>query len=100
MSTSDVDTAHDPANARDTGFRRRSANRSGAFAPKRVRRRKGRIIVLSSMQGRHGPKHASSYARVEVGHSRPGEISRDSDAAAMVTGAEHEVTGGDSAKAA
>jgi NAD(P)-dependent dehydrogenase (short-subunit alcohol dehydrogenase family) len=38
-----------------------TANPIRAFAPKLVARGKGRIIVLSSMQGRHGTKDGSSY---------------------------------------
>jgi NADP-dependent 3-hydroxy acid dehydrogenase YdfG len=33
-----------------------------AFAPKVVAQKKGRIIVLSSMQGKHGAKDAASYS--------------------------------------
>ena len=145
-----------------------------AFAPKMVERKKGRIIVLSSMQGKHGTKDASSYSAskwgiiglmksaalelgehnitvnalipglvdtpltryqkrlhesmAENGHTPPDKptpqqawderkntvplkvgwlqpediapaaVFLASDAAAMVTGAEYEVTGGDSAK--
>jgi NAD(P)-dependent dehydrogenase (short-subunit alcohol dehydrogenase family) len=150
-----------------------TANTIRAFAPKMVARRKGRIIVLSSMQGKHGTKDASSYSAskwgiiglmksaalelgqynitvnalipglvdtaltlyekrlsetmgetgrqvkdptpqqawdvraptvaLKVGWLQPDDISPAaiflaSDAAAMVTGAEYEVTGGDSAK--
>jgi NAD(P)-dependent dehydrogenase (short-subunit alcohol dehydrogenase family) len=151
-----------------------TANTIRAFAPKLVKRRHGRIIVLSSMQGKHGTKHASSYSAskwgilglmksaamelgeyhitvnailpglvdtaltrydkrlvesmaetgqkpaknptpqqawdvraptvpLKVGWLQPDDISPAavflaSDAAAMVTGAEYEVTGGDSAK--
>ena len=152
-----------------------TANTIRAFAPKMVARKKGRIIVLSSMQGKHGTKDASSYSASkwgilglmksaamelgqynitvnalipglvdtpltrydkrlsesmgETGRSRPERIPRRrqawdiraptvplkvgwlqpddispaavflaSDAANMVTGAEYEVTGGDSAK--
>jgi len=151
-----------------------TANTIRAFAPKMVARQHGRIIVLSSMQGKHGTKHAASYSaskwgilglmksaalelgehnitvnalipglvdtpltryevrlRESMGDSRPnppehptpqqawdaraptvplkvGWLQPDdispaavflaSDAAAMVTGAEYEVTGGDSAK--
>ncbi|MBZ6078196.1 SDR family NAD(P)-dependent oxidoreductase [Microvirga puerhi] len=150
-----------------------TANTIRAFAPKMVARHSGRIIVLSSMQGKHGTKDASSYAAskwgilglmksaaielgphgitvnalipglvdtsltryetryreaiaetqsnppehptakqawdarkvqvpLKVGWLRPEDISPAavflaSDAAAMVTGAEYEVTGGDSA---
>ena len=151
-----------------------TANTIRAFAPKMVARRHGRIIVLSSMQGKHGTKNASSYSAskwgilglmksaalelgeynitvnalipglvdtvltryekrltesmaengqkppanptpqqawdsraptvpLKVGWLQPDDISPAavflaSDAAAMVTGAEYEVTGGDSAK--
>jgi NAD(P)-dependent dehydrogenase (short-subunit alcohol dehydrogenase family) len=150
-----------------------TANTLRAFAPKMVARKKGRIIVLSSMQGLHGTKDASSYSAskwgilglmksaamelgqygvtvnalipglvdtaltryekrfsesvgeegrtidsptpqqawdiraptvpVKVGWLQPDDISPAavflaSDAAAMVTGAEYQVTGGDSAK--
>ena len=152
-----------------------TANTIRAFAPKMAARRRGRIIVLSSMQGRHGTKDAASYAAskwgilglmksaamelgqynitvnavipglvdtaltrydkrlsesmketgrepgpnptpqeawdvraptvpLKVGWLQPDDVSPAavflaSDAAAMVTGAEYEVTGGDSAKA-
>ena len=151
-----------------------TANTIRAFAPKLVKRKRGRIIVLSSMQGKHGTKDASSYSAskwgilglmksaamelgehnitvnalipglvdtaltryekrltetmgeegikpdkpptpqqawdvraptvpLKVGWLQPDDISPAavflaSDAAAMVTGAEYEVTGGDSAK--
>jgi NAD(P)-dependent dehydrogenase (short-subunit alcohol dehydrogenase family) len=104
-----------------------TANTIRAFAPKMVVKRRGRIIVLSSMQGKHGTKNASSYSAskwgilglmksaalelgvraptvpLNVGWLQPDDISPAavflaSDAAAMVTGAEYEVTGGDSAK--
>lgn len=150
-----------------------TANTIRAFAPKMVARKQGRIIVLSSMQGKHGTKDGSSYAAskwgilglmksaalelgaynitvnalipglvdtpltryekrlsesmsehgqkvqnptpqqawdaraptvaLKVGWLQPDDISPAavflaSDAAAMVTGAEYEVTGGDSAK--
>jgi NAD(P)-dependent dehydrogenase (short-subunit alcohol dehydrogenase family) len=151
-----------------------TANTIRAFAPKLVARKRGRIIVLSSMQGKHGTKHAASYSAskwgilglmksaamelgeygitvnalipglvdtpltryetrlresmaetgrtppehptpeqawqtraptvaLKVGWLQPDDISPAavflaSDAAAMVTGAEYEVTGGDSAK--
>ncbi|MEZ0167096.1 SDR family NAD(P)-dependent oxidoreductase [Microvirga sp. TS319] len=150
-----------------------TANTIRAFAPKMVTRKSGRIIVLSSMQGKHGTKDASSYSAskwgilglmksaaielgphgitvnalipglvdtplthyetryreaiaetqsnppehptpeqvwnarkvqvpLKVGWLRPEDVSPAavflaSDAAAMVTGAEYEVTGGDSA---
>jgi NAD(P)-dependent dehydrogenase (short-subunit alcohol dehydrogenase family) len=151
-----------------------TANTIRAFAPKLVERNYGRIIVLSSMQGKHGTKDAASYSaskwgilglmksaamefgqynitvnalipglvdteltrypiryRESIGETRPnppdnptpretwdiraptvplkvGWLEPDdispaavflaSDAAAMVTGADYEVTGGDSAK--
>jgi len=150
-----------------------TANTVRAFAPKMVARKKGRFILLSSMQGKHGTKHASSYSAskwgilglmksaamelgeynitvnalipglvdtaltryekrlsesmseqgqkvehptpqqawdnraptvpLKVGWLQPDDISPAavflaSDAANMVTGAEYEVTGGDSAK--
>jgi NAD(P)-dependent dehydrogenase (short-subunit alcohol dehydrogenase family) len=152
-----------------------TANTIRAFAPSLVRRKHGRIIALSSMQGKHGTKDASSYSAskwgiiglmksaamelgqynitvnallpglvdtaltrydkrlvesmgetgrkpegaqptpqeawdtraptvpLKVGWLQPDDISPAavflaSDAAAMVTGAEYEVTGGDSAK--
>jgi len=151
-----------------------TANTIRAFAPKMVARGRGRIIVLSSMQGRHGTKDGSSYCAskwailglmksaalelgkyditvnaiipglvdtpltryekrlvesfAETGHTPPAHptpqqawderkptvpmqvgwlqpedispvaVFLASDAAAMVTGAEYEVTGGDSAK--
>jgi len=151
-----------------------TANTIRAFAPGMVTRRHGRIIVLSSMQGKHGTKDASSYSAskwgilglmksaalelgqynitvnavipglvdtpltryekrlsesmaetgqkppahptpqqawdsraptvaLKIGWLQPDDISPvavflASDAAALVTGAEYEVTGGDSAK--
>lgn len=151
-----------------------TANTIRAFAPKLVAHKRGRIIVLSSMQGKHGTKDASSYSAskwgilglmksaalelgqynitvnalipglvdtaltryekrltesmeetgkkvqgsptpqqawdtraptvpLKVGWLQPEDISPAavflaSDASAMVTGAEYEVTGGDSAK--
>ncbi len=151
-----------------------TANTIRAFAPKMVARRHGRIIVLASMQGKHGTKDGASYSAskwgilglmksaalelgeynitvnavipglvdteltrydkrlvesmsetgrkpqgtptpqqawdvraptvpLKVGWLQPDDISPvavflASDAAAMVTGAEYEVTGGDSAK--
>jgi NAD(P)-dependent dehydrogenase (short-subunit alcohol dehydrogenase family) len=150
-----------------------TANTVRAFAPKMVARKKGRFILLSSMQGKHGTKDASSYSAskwgilglmksaamelgehnitvnalipglvdtaltryekrlsesmseqgekaehptpqqawdnraptvpLKVGWLQPDDISPTavflaSDAANMVTGAEYEVTGGDSAK--
>jgi NAD(P)-dependent dehydrogenase (short-subunit alcohol dehydrogenase family) len=44
-----------------------TANTIRAFAPKMVARRKGRIIVLSSMQGLHGTSHAASYSASKWG---------------------------------
>jgi NAD(P)-dependent dehydrogenase (short-subunit alcohol dehydrogenase family) len=44
-----------------------TANTIRAFAPSLVARKSGRIIVLSSMQGRHGTKHASSYSASKWG---------------------------------
>ncbi len=44
-----------------------TANTIRAFAPKMVARRKGRIIVLSSMQGKHGTKNAASYSASKWG---------------------------------
>ena len=44
-----------------------TANTIRAFAPKMVARRKGRIIVLSSMQGKHGTKGAASYSASKWG---------------------------------
>jgi NAD(P)-dependent dehydrogenase (short-subunit alcohol dehydrogenase family) len=38
-----------------------------AFAPKMVARNQGRIIVLSSMQGKHGTRDASSYSASKWG---------------------------------
>src|SRR5262249_12325777 len=44
-----------------------TANTVRAFAPKMVARKKGRFILLSSMQGKHGTKHASSYSASKWG---------------------------------
>ena len=44
-----------------------TANTLRAFAPKMVARNYGRIIVLSSMQGKHGTKNASSYSASKWG---------------------------------
>ena len=44
-----------------------TANTIRAFAPKMVARNKGRFIVLSSMQGEHGTKDASSYSASKWG---------------------------------
>ncbi len=44
-----------------------TANTIRAFAPKLVARKAGRIIVLSSMQGKHGTKDAASYSASKWG---------------------------------
>lgn len=44
-----------------------TANTLRAFAPKMVARRHGRIMVLASMQGRHGTKDAASYSASKWG---------------------------------
>jgi NAD(P)-dependent dehydrogenase (short-subunit alcohol dehydrogenase family) len=44
-----------------------TANTIRAFAPKMVARNKGRIIVLSLMQGKHGTKDAASYSASKWG---------------------------------
>lgn len=44
-----------------------TANTIRAFAPKMVSRNYGRIIVVSSMQGRHGSKDAASYSASKWG---------------------------------
>jgi len=44
-----------------------TANTLRAFAPKMVARNKGRFIVLSSMQGKHGTKDAASYSASKWG---------------------------------
>ena len=44
-----------------------TANTIRAFAPKMVARKHGRIIVLSSMQGKHGTKDAASYSASKWG---------------------------------
>ena len=44
-----------------------TANTIRAFAPVMVRQNKGRIIVLSSLQGKHGTKDASSYSASKWG---------------------------------
>jgi NAD(P)-dependent dehydrogenase (short-subunit alcohol dehydrogenase family) len=44
-----------------------TANTVRAFAPKMVARKKGRFILLSSMQGKHGTKHGSSYSASKWG---------------------------------
>jgi NAD(P)-dependent dehydrogenase (short-subunit alcohol dehydrogenase family) len=44
-----------------------TANTIRAFAPKMVAQNKGRIIVLSSMQGKHGTKDAASYSASKWG---------------------------------
>jgi NAD(P)-dependent dehydrogenase (short-subunit alcohol dehydrogenase family) len=44
-----------------------TANTIRAFGPKLVKQGKGRIIVLSSMQGKHGMKNGSSYSASKWG---------------------------------
>jgi NAD(P)-dependent dehydrogenase (short-subunit alcohol dehydrogenase family) len=44
-----------------------TANTVRAFAPKMVARKKGRFILLSSMQAKHGTKDASSYSASKWG---------------------------------
>src|SRR6202789_623354 len=44
-----------------------TANTIRAFAPKMVAKKKGRILVLSSMQGKHGTKDAASYSASKWG---------------------------------
>ena len=44
-----------------------TANTIRAFAPKMVARQHGRIIVLSSMQGKHGTKDGASYSASKWG---------------------------------
>ena len=44
-----------------------TANTIRAFAPKLVARRQGRIIVVSSLQGKHGTAGASSYSASKWG---------------------------------
>jgi SDR family mycofactocin-dependent oxidoreductase len=44
-----------------------TANTLRAFAPKLVARKSGRIIVLSSMQGKHGTSNAASYSASKWG---------------------------------
>jgi NAD(P)-dependent dehydrogenase (short-subunit alcohol dehydrogenase family) len=44
-----------------------TANTVRAFAPKMAARRKGRFILLSSMQGKHGTKDAASYSASKWG---------------------------------
>jgi NAD(P)-dependent dehydrogenase (short-subunit alcohol dehydrogenase family) len=44
-----------------------TANTVRSFAPKMVARKKGRFILLSSMQGKHGTKDASSYSASKWG---------------------------------
>jgi NAD(P)-dependent dehydrogenase (short-subunit alcohol dehydrogenase family) len=44
-----------------------TANTIRAFAPKLIERGGGRIIVLSSMQGKHGSKHMASYSASKWG---------------------------------
>ena len=54
-----------------------TANTIRAFAPKMVARNKGRIFVLSSMQGKHGTNDASSYSASKWGILGPDEIGGD-----------------------
>jgi NAD(P)-dependent dehydrogenase (short-subunit alcohol dehydrogenase family) len=44
-----------------------TANTVRAFAPKFIEQRKGRFILLSSMQGKHGTKDAASYSASKWG---------------------------------
>ena len=44
-----------------------TANTIRAFAPKLIKRGHGRIIVLASMQGKHGSKNMSSYSASKWG---------------------------------
>lgn len=44
-----------------------TANTIRAFAPVMVRQKRGRIIVLSSLQGKHGTKDAASYSASKWG---------------------------------
>jgi NAD(P)-dependent dehydrogenase (short-subunit alcohol dehydrogenase family) len=44
-----------------------TANTVRAFAPKMIARKKGRFILLSSMQGKHGTKDAASYSASKWG---------------------------------
>jgi NAD(P)-dependent dehydrogenase (short-subunit alcohol dehydrogenase family) len=44
-----------------------AANTIRAFAPKMAARKSGRILLLSSMQGKHGTKHAASYSASKWG---------------------------------
>jgi NAD(P)-dependent dehydrogenase (short-subunit alcohol dehydrogenase family) len=44
-----------------------TANTIRFFAPKMVAKKKGRILVLSSMQGKHGTKDAASYSASKWG---------------------------------
>src|SRR5579875_376921 len=44
-----------------------TANTIRAFAPHMVERKYGRIIVLSSLQGKHGTKDGSSYSASKWG---------------------------------
>jgi NAD(P)-dependent dehydrogenase (short-subunit alcohol dehydrogenase family) len=44
-----------------------TANTLRAFAPAMVQRKRGRFILLSSMQGKHGTKHAASYSASKWG---------------------------------
>jgi len=53
-----------------------TANTIRAFAPKMASRNFGRIIVVSSMQGRHGSKDAASYSASKWGVFRADEVGR------------------------
>jgi NAD(P)-dependent dehydrogenase (short-subunit alcohol dehydrogenase family) len=44
-----------------------TANTIRAFAPKMAAKKYGRIIVLSSMQGKHGTKDAANYCASKWG---------------------------------
>jgi NAD(P)-dependent dehydrogenase (short-subunit alcohol dehydrogenase family) len=44
-----------------------TANTVRAFAPKMIAQKKGRFILLSSMQGKHGTKDAASYSASKWG---------------------------------
>lgn len=44
-----------------------TANTIRAFAPKLVARRRGRVIVVASMQGKHGTKDGSAYSASKWG---------------------------------
>jgi NAD(P)-dependent dehydrogenase (short-subunit alcohol dehydrogenase family) len=50
--------------------RNRTANMIRAFAPKMVARQQGRIIVLSSMRGKHGTRDERADKELTCGRSR------------------------------